>query len=80
VNNHWMESLDYRYHTIALNHHTARYRDDGSVRLVVAHDDPHVDNWLETAGHRRGTMCLRWIRAAHHPQPQTRVVKAADLR
>ena len=21
LNNHWMESLDYRYHTIALNHH-----------------------------------------------------------
>jgi hypothetical protein len=79
LNNHWMESLDYRYHTIAINHHAARYRDDGSVRLVVAQDNPGVDNWLETAGHRRGTMCWRWVRADAHPQPQTRVVTLAEL-
>ncbi len=79
LNNHWMESLDYRYHRIALNHHEARYRDDGSVRLVVAHGDPGVDNWLDTAGHARGTMCLRWIGADEHPEPTTRVAKLADL-
>ncbi len=80
LNNHWMESLDYRYHRIALNHHDARVRDDGSVRIVVAHEDPGVDNWIETAGHRRGTMCLRWIGADRHPEPVTRVVKLAKLR
>ena len=80
LNNHWMESLDYRYHRIALNHHGARTRDDGSVRIVVAHEDPGLDNWIETAGHRRGTMCLRWVRAREHPEPATRVLKLADLR
>jgi hypothetical protein len=79
LNNHWMESLDYRYHRIAVNHYGARYRDDGSVRIVIAHRDPGVDNWLDTAGHSRGTMCLRWVRADDHPQPTTRVVKLADL-
>ncbi|MFQ5513963.1 MAG: DUF1214 domain-containing protein [Myxococcota bacterium] len=80
LNNHWMESLDYRYHRISLNHHQARYRSDGSVRIVVAHRDPGVENWLETAGHTRGTMCLRWIRAHEHPEPRTRVVPWAELR
>jgi hypothetical protein len=80
LNNYWMESLDYRYHRIDVNHHGAHYEDDGSVRLVVAHEDPGAPNWLETAGHRRGTMCLRWIRANEHPQPATRVVKLRDLR
>jgi len=80
LNNHWMESLDYRTYRIDVNHRGARSEDDGSVRLVVAHADPGVANWLETAGHRRGTMCLRWIRAAEHPQPTTRVLKLADLR
>jgi hypothetical protein len=80
LNNHWMESLDYRYHRIDVNHRSARYEDDGSVRLVVAHEDPGVGNWLDTAGHSRGTMCLRWIRAAEHPRPRTRVVKLRDLR
>ncbi len=79
LNNHWMESLDYRYHNIAVNHHGAKYRDDGSVRIVVAHQNPGVDNWLDTAGHQRGTMCWRWIRADVKPRPNTRVVKVADL-
>jgi hypothetical protein len=78
INNHWMESLDYRYHTIAINHHGAVLRPDGSVRFVVAHHDPGVGNWLDTAGHCRGTMCLRWIGADEHPQPRTEVVRTSD--
>jgi len=79
LNNHWMESLDYRYFRIHVNSKTATYRDDGSVRIVVAHTDPGVPNWIQTVGHARGTMCLRWVRAQEHPRPQTRVVKHADL-
>ena len=76
VNNHWMESLDYRFHRIALNHSEAKLETDGSLRLVLAQRDPGHPNWLETAGHRRGTMCLRWIGARQHPDPRTRVVEA----
>ena len=79
LNNHWMESLDYRWHTIALNHFGARAKPDGSVRLVVAHSDPGVPNWLDTAGHRRGTMCLRWVGAQERPDPVTRVVRIEDV-
>ena len=50
-----------------------------SVQIVVAHQDPGVDNWIDTAGHSRGTMCLRWVRAESHTEPETRVVKLADL-
>jgi hypothetical protein len=79
LNNHWMESLDYRYFPIWVNKHTARYRDDGSVRIVVAHRDPGCDNWIDTVGHAFGTMLFRWVRATAHPQPQTRVVKLDQL-
>ncbi|MBW2425349.1 MAG: DUF1214 domain-containing protein [Deltaproteobacteria bacterium] len=79
LDNHWMESLDYRFHRIHVNKHTAHYESDGSVRIVVAHEDPGVPNWIETVGHARGTMCFRWIRAQTHPQPRTRVVKRAEL-
>jgi hypothetical protein len=75
LNNHWMESLDYRHHRIAVNHATARLRDDGSVRIVVAHEDPGHDNWIDPAGHTFGTMCWRWVRASSHPEPSTRLVK-----
>jgi len=79
LDNHWMESLDYRWFRIHVNKHTAVYCEDGSVRIVVAHEDPGVPNWIQTAGHRRGTMCFRWIGAKEHPEPQTRVVKVAEL-
>jgi hypothetical protein len=79
LDNWWMESLDYRHHQIHLNKHTAHYRDDGSVRLVVSHTDPGVPNWIETAGHKMGTMCWRWIGADNHPLLNARVMKLADL-
>ena len=80
LNNYWMESLDYRYYTIHTNKHLARYRPDGSVRIVVAHRDPGVPNWINTVGHESGTMCFRWIRAEHKPQPRTRVVELAAVK
>ena len=79
LDNHWMESLDYRFHNIHVNKHTAVLEPDGSVRIVVAHEDPGMPNWIETAGHAQGTMCFRWIRAAEHPQPACRVVKLSEL-
>jgi hypothetical protein len=80
LDNWWMESLDYRYHRIHVNKHTAVAEPDGSVRVAVAHEDPGLPNWIETAGHRHGTMCWRWIGAKEHPQPRTRVAKLAELR
>ena len=79
LDNHWMESLDYRFHNIHVNKHTAQLEADGSVRIVVAHDDPGLPNWIETAGHSQGTMCFRWIRAADHPKPKCTVVKLSEL-
>ncbi|MCY4142817.1 MAG: DUF1214 domain-containing protein [Gammaproteobacteria bacterium] len=79
LNNHWMESLDYRYFNIHTNKHLATYQDDGSVRIVVAHSDPRLPNWIETSRHRFGTMSFRWVRAASTPQPATKVVKLDQL-
>ncbi|MBV6510150.1 MAG: hypothetical protein JJLCMIEE_03270 [Acidimicrobiales bacterium] len=77
--NYWLESLDYRYHPVHLNQGTAEYQPDGTVRVVVAGSDPGVPNWLDTCGHRHGTMCVRWIGATEHPQPRTSVVKLSEL-
>ena len=84
LNNHWLESLDYRYHTISLNKHSAVARPDGAVRLIVAQRDPGLGNWIDTCAHRRGTMSLRWVRAASLEQaratlPHTRVVRWHEL-
>jgi hypothetical protein len=79
INNYWMESLDYRYHRIHYNAHSARSDADGGVTLVLAHADPNHPNWLETAGHDNGTLCLRWVGAEEQVHPETRVVKFAEL-
>ncbi|MBW2362238.1 MAG: DUF1214 domain-containing protein, partial [Deltaproteobacteria bacterium] len=50
VNNYWMESLDYRYHPITLNKHSVVTEADGSFRIVLAHRDPGLPNWMDTAG------------------------------
>jgi hypothetical protein len=79
LNNYWMESLDYRYFTIHVNKHSARLRADGSVRLIVAHRDPGLPNFISTASHDSGTMLFRWVRAASHPVPSTKVVRFDEL-
>jgi hypothetical protein len=81
LGNHWMESLDYRYFRIHTNSLIAKPRVDGNWRVVVAHRDPGVSNWLETAGHAFGTMCFRWVRfEGDPPEPRCRVVKIDEVK
>ena len=82
LNNYWMESLDYRYFTICTSKGYARTEEDGSLRIVVAHRDPGLPNWLDTCGHSEGTMCWRWYRLADGEEPvepECRVVKYNEL-
>jgi len=79
LNNYWMESLDYRYFPVTLNKHSAKRGADGSVRIVVSHENPGVENWLDVCGHNQGTMCWRWIGAESPPTPATRVVALSSL-
>ncbi len=76
-----MESLDYRYHRISVNRHTAVENDDGRVVIVVAAHDPgeRYPNWLTTAGHRCGAMLLRYVEASEFPPVTTRVVTLDEL-
>jgi hypothetical protein len=80
LHNHWMETLDYVHHRSALNCHSAKREADGSVRFVVASRDPGVPNWLDTAGHARGTVGVRWVGPdVVDVLPSTRVVRLAEL-
>lgn len=80
LHNHWMETLDYVNHQAALNCHSAQLEPDGSARFVVSPRDPGVPNWLDTAGHLRGTVGVRWVGPdVEDVMPSTRVVKLAGL-
>jgi hypothetical protein len=79
LGNHWWETIDYANRQSSINGHQAVVDDDGVFRAVVAHTDPGVANWLDTAGHRQGPMILRWLRADGAPVPTTRTVAFDEL-
>ncbi|MCH2184792.1 DUF1214 domain-containing protein [Myxococcota bacterium] len=82
--NIWAESLDFENRNVHINSGQALYREDGSFRLIVSHeevgDDSTADNWIDTAGHEHGVMALRWVRTDTHPRPKVRLMKIADVR
>ena len=79
VDNYWMESLDYRYHKIAINRHTATVNADGSVDIHIAVKDTGHENWLSTGGHVEGTLCFRWVGCKDPVNPTTRVINHSDV-
>ena len=81
LSNYWLESLDYRHHQIHVNKHTATYGANGSLQIVVAHQNPGANypNWLSTAGHDQGSMLFRYIEAQSFPQINTRVIQFGAL-
>ena len=78
VDNYWMESLDYRYHRISLNRHSALGNADGSVTLVLSAEDNGHPNWLSTAGHSEGTLCFRWVGCDAPIDPVVEVVQLSQ--
>lgn len=80
VNNYWMESLDYRYFTICISKGTAHSEKDGSIKVILSHNDPGHPNWLETAGHSEGTMCWRWYRLEEGVQPVEPTCRVLNLK
>ena len=79
LGNVWWETIDYGNHQSSLNGHQAVVDDDGQVRVVVAHQDPGVANWLDTAGHSEGPIILRCVRTDTAPVPTTRLVPFHQL-
>lgn len=83
ISNYWCESLDHRFFPICVNKFTAKYEDDGSVKIVIAHEDPGpaYPNWLTTTGHDQGGMLGRFVMSENPPKEmRTEVVKLASLK
>jgi len=77
--NWYWESLDFAGRQTSLNGHQAVLDRDGVCRAVIAHEDPGVANWLDTAGQTQGTLAARFLLAGSVPEPKLRVVKLAGL-
>ena len=78
--NSFMQSYDYANRQISLNRNQVAYEDDGSFRIVIAHEDPGVPNWLDTEGRTEGTIYWRYVFPTSKPKRvRTKVVKASKL-
>ena len=83
LGNLWFESLEYGERLTSYTSAQARQSSDGLFHFVVSAKDPGVPNWLDTAGHRRGMLLLRWQGIAELPddhQPTARKVKLSEVR
>src|SRR5262245_4389887 len=76
----WFRTMDYATRQTSLNHHQARLDADGHFRCVIAHRDPGVPNWLDTAGHAEGMIQYRFVWSRSNPQPSIRRVRADEIR
>ena len=73
-------TIDWMQHQSSLNGFQSRIDKDGFVRIVISPSDPGVANWLDTGGHQRGVIQVRWNNCTSAPQPVATKVKLADLR
>jgi hypothetical protein len=73
-------TYDYVNRPVALNRANTRLEPDGSFRMVIAHRDPGVPNWLDTEGRPFGIVFWRFfLPEGEIETPQARVVPVAEL-
>lgn len=79
--NRYMQSYDTVNRQVSLNRQQINYEDDGSFKIVVAHENPGVPNWLDTEGRNSGQMYWRWVFPRTNPEtPVATVVKLKSLK
>jgi hypothetical protein len=76
---YFWETMDYRYRLCSTNQHHAQLEQDGSLLVVVSHEDPGLPNWLDPSGHDEGYVTFRWIGADHYPRPGVEQFPADEL-
>lgn len=76
----WSRSLDFTNRMSSLNDREISVDSDGKVRVVVAHTDPGIANWLDPCGRIEGTVVFRNYRARSAPVPGAQLVKLAELK
>ncbi len=78
--NRYLQSYDYVNRRISLNRRQMRLEPDGRYRIVIAHRDPGVPNWLDTEGRTTGQIYWRiMLPEAEVVTPQAELVPLASL-
>jgi hypothetical protein len=75
----FFNSMDYLYRPVSYTPSRTEIDRDGRIRLVMAHRDPGIHNWLDTQGFERGNLTYRHMLEGEPAVLETRVVKHDEL-
>jgi hypothetical protein len=79
--NRFQQTLDYTRRSVSLNRAQTKLEEDGSFRMIIAHEDPGLPNWLDTEGNPFGLVFWRFFLAEGDMEaPRASVVKLAELK
>src|SRR5262245_31068198 len=78
--NRHMQTYDFANRTVSLNRTQTKLERDGSFRMVLAHRDPGLPNWIDTEGRPFGLVFWRFMLAEGEVEtPRAEVVPFAKL-
>ena len=75
----FMDSMDFLHRPVSYTPARASVDSDGKIRLIIAHTDPGVANWLDTQGFPEGNLTYRNLLSQQGTLFETSLVKRADL-
>jgi hypothetical protein len=79
--NRFLQTYDYMTHRVSLNRKQTRLEADGGFKIVIAHSDPGVPNWLDTQARPTGLVYWRFVFPDEPIQPlAAKVVPLASLK
>ena len=79
--NRFQQTFDYINRGVSLNRKQAEADEDGRFRMIIAHEDPGLPNWLDTEGNSFGLVFWRFFLVEGEVETlQAEVVKLAALR
>jgi hypothetical protein len=79
--NRFQQTFDYANRRTTLNRKQTRLEPDGSFRIVIAHEDPGLPNWLDTEGRPFGMVFWRFfLPEGPIETPRAELVPLARLR
>jgi hypothetical protein len=79
VANLWGESIEYASRVGSRNGFQSWVDADGAIRLVLAHRDPGVQNWVDLTGHAEAFMSPRWAYSQTPPSDQWPLIRAKKV-
>lgn len=76
----YLQTYEYAYRPGGRNRANTTLETDGTYKIVIAHEDPGVPNWIDTGGRQFGLVFWRFfLPEGHIERPATSVVPVRSL-